>query len=51
MPFVDEHSTATFYVDQAFSDSLDESSLLRLDRGEKLKPDEQISIIPSFTLA
>ena len=49
-PAVGEHLTAKFYVDYAFSNSVDESSLLRLDPDEKLKLDEQDSIILNSTL-
>ena len=45
MPAFGEHYTAKCYVDQAISNSVDESLLLRLDLLEKLKLDEQASII------
>ena len=37
MPAVGEHLTAKYYVDNAISNSVDESSLLRLDANEKLE--------------
>ena len=39
-----QHLTPKIYVDNAFSDSVDESSLLRLDRNEVLDLDNQDSI-------
>ena len=45
MPAVGEHLAAKYYVDYAISNSVDESSLLRLDPDEKLKLDEQDSVI------
>ena len=50
MPAVGEHLTAKFYVDTATSNSVDESSLLRLDANEKLELDKQDSIILNSTL-
>ena len=50
MPAVGEQLTAKFYDDHALSESVDESSLLRLDPDEKLKLDEQDSIILNSTL-
>ena len=47
LPQIDSHLTAKLYVDNAISDSIDESSLLRLDPDEKL---EQDSIILNSTL-
>ena len=47
LPQIDSHLTAKLYVDIAISDSVDESSLLRLDADEKLKQD---CIIPNSTL-
>ena len=47
MPAVGEHLTAKYYVDNAISKAIDESSLLRLDPDEKLKQD---SIILNSTL-
>ena len=44
MPAVGEHLTAKYYVDKAISDRVNEQSLLRLHRDEKLKLDEQDSI-------
>ena len=45
MPAVGERLTAKYYVDQAIFYGVDESSLLRLDPDEKLKLDEQDSIV------
>ena len=39
LPQIDSNLTATLYVDNALSDSIDESSLLRLDTDEKLTQD------------
>ena len=39
MPAVGEHLTAKYYVDNALSKAIDESSLLRLDTDEKLTQD------------
>ena len=39
LPQIDSHLTAKLYVDKAVSDSIDESSLLRLDTDEKLTQD------------
>ena len=50
MPAVAEHLTAKYYVDTAISNSVDESSLLRLDANEKLELDKQDSIILNSTL-
>ena len=50
LPAVREHLTPKFYVDEAISHSVDESSLLRLDPDEKLKLDEQDSIILNSNL-
>ena len=47
---VQEHLTPQFYVYEAFSHSLDESPLLRLDPVEKLKLVEQDSIFLNSTL-
>ena len=38
---LEEHLTLKYYVENAISYSVDESSLLRLDRDEKLKLDER----------
>ena len=46
LPQIDSHLTAKMYVDNA----IDELSLLRLDPDEKLKLDEQDSIILNSTL-
>ena len=51
MPAVGEHFTTKYYVDNAIFYSVNESSLLRLDPDEKLKPNEQDSIVPNSTLA
>ena len=50
MPAVGEHLTAKYYVDNAISNSVDESSLLRLDANEQLELDKQDSIILNSTL-
>ena len=50
MPAVGEHLTAKYYVDDALFYSVDELSLLRLVPNEKLKLDEQNSIILNSTL-
>ena len=47
MPAVGEHLTAKYYVDNAISKAIDESSLLRFDPDEKL---EQDSIVLNSTL-
>ena len=47
MPAVGEHLTAKYYVDNAISKAIDESSLLRLDTDEKLTQD---TIILNSTL-
>ena len=39
LPQINSHLTAKLYVDNAISDSIDESSLLRLDTDEKLTQD------------
>ena len=44
LPAVREHRTPKFYVDEALSYWVDESSLLRLDLDQKIKLDEQNSI-------
>ena len=44
LPQIDSHLTAKLYVDNAISDGVDESSLLRLDSDEKLKQDSIILI-------
>ena len=49
-PAVGEHLTEKYYVDYAISNSVDESSSLRLDPDEKLKLDEQDSIILNSNL-
>ena len=50
MPAVGEHLTAKYYVDNAISNSVDESSLLKLDANEKLELDKQDSLILNSTL-
>ena len=47
LPRIDSHLTAKLYVDNAISDSVDESSLLRIDPDEKLAQD---SIILNSTI-
>ena len=47
LPQINSHLTAKLYVDKAISDSIDESSLLRLDTDEKLKQD---TIVVNSTL-
>ena len=44
MPAVGEHLTAKYYVDNAISKAIDESSLLRFDPDEKLEQDSIILI-------
>ena len=44
LPQIDSHLTAKLYVDNTISNSVDESSLLRLDPNEKLDLDNQKSI-------
>ena len=50
MPAFGEHLTAKYYVDSAISDTVDESSLLRLYPDEKTKLDERDSIVLNSTL-
>ena len=50
LPAVPEHLTPKYYVHQAISHNLDESSLLRLGPEEKLQLDEQDSIILNSNL-
>ena len=50
MPAVVDYLTAKYYVDQAISNSVEEPSLLRLNPDEKLKLDDQDSIILYCTL-
>ena len=50
MPAVGEHLRTKYNVEYAIFDSLDESSLLRLDPDQNLYLDEQDSIILRFTL-
>ena len=42
LPQIDSHLTAKLYVDNAISDGINESSLLRLDPDEELKQDSII---------
>ena len=49
-PTLEEQLTPKIYVDQAISDGVTESSLLRLDPDEKIKLDDQASIILNSTL-
>ena len=50
LPQTDSHLCAKLYVDNVISDSVDESSLLRLDPDEKLDLDNQDSIILNSAL-
>ena len=50
MPAVGEHLTAKNYIDKVTFNSVHESSLLRLGPHEKLKPDEQDSLLLNSTL-
>ena len=50
IPTPEEQLTPKLYVDQAISDGIHESSLLRLDPDEKLILDEQDSIVLISTL-
>ena len=45
-----EYLTAKYYVVEAISNNVDESSLLRLDPDEKRKLDEKDSLFPNFFL-
>ena len=49
-PTLEEHLTPKLYVDNVIRNSVDESILLRLDPEEKLKLDEQDSLVPNSTL-
>ena len=49
-PATPEHSTAKSYVNPAISDSVNEYSLLTLDPDEKLRLNEQDTILPNPTL-
>ena len=49
MPAVGEHLAALYYVDNASSRSVHESSLLRSDLDGKLKRDEQNSLVLNST--
>ena len=50
LPAIGDYLTPKFYVDQAISYSVDESSLLRLDADEILRLNKQHSIILNSTL-
>ena len=50
MHAIGEHMTAKYYVDHTMSNSTDQSLVLGLDPDEKVKPEEQDSIIPSSIL-
>ena len=50
MRVVREHVRPKVYFDEAISQSVDDSSLLGLDPKEKIKQDEQASIILNSTL-
>ena len=50
IPAVREHLTPKHYVDQGIFYNVHESSLLRLDPDEKLKPNEKDSIVLNSTL-
>ena len=50
IPTLEEQLTPKIDVDQAISDGVDEKSLLRLDPDEKLKLDEQDSIVLNYSL-
>ena len=52
MPAVGKHLIAKYYVNNAISNSVDESTFLRLDPCEKLILDEQysLSLISTLTL-
>ena len=49
-PAVREHLTPNFYIHEALSHGVNESSWLRLDPDEKLKLDEQDSLVRNSTL-
>ena len=49
-PTLEEHLTPKIYVDQAISEGVDDSSLLRLYPDEKSNLDEQDSILANSTL-
>ena len=50
MPANGEHLTAENYADQAISNSVNQSSILRLDLDKELEPDEQDSLFVNSTL-
>ena len=50
IPAVGKNLTAKNHVDQAISNSVNESSFLRLDLNEELELDEQNSVFPNFSL-
>ena len=49
-PGVAEHLCAKYYVNEAVSNSIDESSLLRIDLDEEIKLDEQCSMLLNSSL-
>ena len=49
-PALEEQLTPKSFVDQAISEGLDDSSLLRLDLNEKSKLDERGYMLPNSTL-
>ena len=49
-PTLEERLTSKVYVDEAISNGVDNSSLIRLDPYEKLKLDEEDSIVLNSTL-
>ena len=50
IPIIEEQLTPKFHIDQVIPDGVDNSSILRLDPDEKLKLDDQDSIIPNSAL-
>ena len=50
LPQIVSHLTIKLHVDNAISDGVNEQSLLRLHPDEKLKPDEQDSIVLNSAL-
>ena len=50
MPTLEEQLTSKINVDQAISEGVDDSSMLRSDPIEKLKVDEQDTIVLNSTL-
>ena len=49
-PGVAEHLCAKYYVNEAVSNSIDESSLLGIDLDEEIKLDEQVSMLLNSSL-